>query len=329
MTDTHVENMFKHLDAVYELYSRRHNKKGIVNPIRKQYNQFKRAYALLTDEERSELFEIFFKSNAKLLTNRKSRSWMSETVYLYIDKSDDTMRINLSAFVRYASNIVSDTEEELRGLPESAAESRVELIYTDLIELYLYRIIAKVTDDKTVREILSDIETDLGEEVTNGPPPRPSTSVANNPLMNMGGFGTMMEQFTKVAGQLLSNPNITGTPTGSSNGEPVDPAAIMNSFMDIFKDGDKMSKMGEIVSDFQKTPPDQWMNKLKALPNDPTMQAIYKTIIDPNITPEMASQLVNKLNVGAAGEYGEGDIEVGGVYTEGENGLVVVSSKDT
>lgn len=328
--DKHVGDFLAHIDAVLAVHERG-QKSRIVNPIKKQFVHFKRAYPLLTDEEKKAVFSNFFSANKSVLTNRKSRQWDKSGAYLYIDPSDISMRVSVSAFWRYATSIVADTNEELRGLPDSAADSRTEFIFPDLIELYLYRALLQVVESPDLSIILTDIETDLGEEITQRNTP-PSLDTAARPGMQQGiqGMQGLLGQLGTFAKQLFGGGgDISAT---AAVGGAAGPGQILEGFTKMLNDKDSMGKLAGVMASFSDTPPDKIMDRFRDLYTDPDLQAMVKTVIDVRIPPEIAGQIVNAIN--QSGTPAEGDTPFDtsddGVYVDADSadkgdGAVVVA----
>lgn len=281
--DKHVTDMFKHLDNIQSVRDRRSHGK-IINPIKKQFVAYKRAYDLLETDEKIDSFYQFYLDHKRTLTNKKSRNWAHNTAYLFVDREDQTMRISITGYYRYADEIMKDTMEELKGLPESAAESRTELIYPDLIELYIYRCLCKCIADKDMSGILTTIETDLGEDITTKPA---MNNTGNNDV------NPVVQNLMNMAGDMFKN--IKSPESGGAPGTP----GIANP--------DNINKMADIMQKLSTTPPNQIMTTLQGLYNDPEIQNIIKTVVDPNLAPEMVSSIFQNMN---AGPPAEGDIPV-------------------
>jgi hypothetical protein len=177
---------------------------------------------------------------------------------------------------------MKDTSDELKDLPESAADSRTELIYPDLIELYLYRCLAQCVVDPDVSTILVSIETDLGEDITTEPPKITQSPLGSNP---------MVQNLMNMAGDLFKNIN-----RPQSSGEQGDTQDVFNNMANTIGSQQSLSKMGEIMSKLQTTPPNQIMDTLKGLYNDPEIQKMVRAVVDPNLSPDMVSSILNNVN---------------------------------
>ena len=235
------------------------------------------------------------------------------------------MRISISAFWRYAQKISEETEEKYKD-DEDTLNSQTELIYPDLIELYLYRCLNNVIESNQLKTILTDIETDLGEEVTNAPPPTPKPQL---PMQNLGDF---MQKGAEFFGQMFNQQNLNtqAKPGEDQQAPPIDPSQLMTGLTSMFNDPKNMDKITGIVGELTKTPPNQIFDKMNTLKEDPDLYNMYKTIIDPNISPEIASQIVNNIN--NSGKAAEGDIPIEideGTTGEYANEKIVVSHTDS
>lgn len=300
--DKHMGDLLSHVDVIQKTRERSTTSKT-VNPIRKQYNQFKRAYSLLNLEEKTELISRFYKTHSKLLENQKTRSWGNANASLIIDPDDTGMRLNVSVFWRNANSIMKDTEDELKGLPDSAADTRVELVFPDLLELYLYRVLCEVVDSPALVKVLTNIEEDLGEEISNGPPP--SVKSSNGTAPDLSGMPPMMQQFMGMATDMFKH---IGQNAGGKEGiQGV--SSVLDSIGKAMSDSDNSSKISDIINQIQSTPPNQLMDKMKDLYNDPDLQRMAKAVMDPNLSPELASNIIATIN-GGGGEPAAGDVPV-------------------
>lgn len=268
--DKAVADLFKHVDNIQDERDRKSSGK-VMNPIKKQYVHYKRAYQLLEPDEKIFSFYSFYSDYHHILINRKSRNWPNHNAYLIIDREDNTMRMNVTGYYRYADIIMKDAMDDIRGLPDSAAESRTELIYPDLLEMYLYRCISEVVTDQDVITILASIATDLNEEVTQ--PVRPSAPVGVNPAI-----ADMMNMATNLF-------------KGISNTSDGNPNPLVDGLSEFMKN-DNVKKMSEIMGKLQTSQPHQIMETMKEIYNNPDVQRMVRSVIDPNIPHDVSGELL-------------------------------------
>jgi hypothetical protein len=299
--DKHMGDLLSHVDVIQKTRERSTTSKT-VNPIRKQYNQFKRAYSLLNIEEKTDLIARFYKVHSKLIENQKARNWGNANASLIIDPDDTGMRLNMSVFWRNANTIMKDTEDELKGLPDSAADTRIELVFPDLLELYLYRVICEVIDSPATVKVLTNIEEDLGEEISNGPPPTAKGGSSTAP--DLSGMPPMMQQFMGMATDMFKN---IGQNAGGQEGVQ-GVSSVLDSIGKAMADTDNTSKISDVIGQIQTTPPNQLMDKMKDLYNDPELQRMAKAVMDPNLSPDLASNIIASINGGNV--PAEGDVPV-------------------
>lgn len=151
-------------------------------------------------------------------------SWVADESVMIVfgskEEPSPNMRIMFSAFYRHAKRLVAKTEKELIGRPDKEYQGRKELIYPDVMLLYLYRMFQCVAPEEErhrVGSIVSHIESELGIENGSSISTRMESSplsMVTNMMASLGlkpPDGSAMPNpadFDNVLGKLMNKPEV-------------------------------------------------------------------------------------------------------------------------
>lgn len=218
------------------------------------------------------ILSLYLRFKDTLIKNKDDFSWLENDSVILIfgefphdqnkDKRSKNIRILLSSIYRKAISLKDRVESELDGLPDSAYENRNELIYPDIIVMYLLRLFLEVSSEQEkpiIESLLRDVEISLGKSPDSYPDTTPNSfsgilGCATNMVKRMGinipdGAKLPSEtEITSMMNGIMQNPatgellsNIFKGIDGGNGGQP-NIGGLFNNIMENFRDG-KLAKV--------------------------------------------------------------------------------------
>jgi len=140
--------------------------------------------------------ECFLRFKKHILSGKKF-SWIEDSSVMIIfgdgsDRPSKNMMIMFSAFYRTAKRLEEKVQKSLEGMPDSMFD-RKELIYPDVLLMYLYRLFSEVCSEEekpTIISIVKGLELELGMTTNTHP------DITSDPMMAgiMSSAMNMMKQ---------------------------------------------------------------------------------------------------------------------------------------
>jgi len=180
--------------------------------------------------------ECFFRFK-KFIMVQKNFSWIeNESIMIIFGdgsvRPSKNMMIMFSAFYRTAKRLEERVQKSLEGMPDSMFQDRKELIYPDILLMYLYRLFSEVcseSDKPFIMTIVKGLELELGMTSTSHP------DVTSNP---------MMANVMSLATDVIKKSGLNVDP----NMKMPNPMDLMNAFTGIVNN----PKTQEILQDVMK-----------------------------------------------------------------------------
>ena len=274
METTKVDKSFNQLMDVIQKVIDLKQRGNIVstNPIYKYFRKFRRVYASLTTDEKKEMItKMYDKFKDEILSGKDDWILSGHPSIGY-----DTIKICVGMFYGYACEIRDTTKKELEGLPDSAYQTRNELIYPDIIKLHLYRIIHIYEKDEKNKLIISKFIDEIEDEV--GLESRPGTD--KNPMDNMMSMFSNMMSGAKGPGGEAKMPDL-----GNLSG-------LLGSFMN---NPAIKEQFGSIIDNFKDIKSfEEILPKMSAVLNDPKVGELVDGMVS-KLDPERRSATINGL----------------------------------
>lgn len=244
-------------------------KGNIIQPniIYKCFNGFRRVYKDFDNEEKYDIINKLYESNEKKILGGTDE-WLKEDLPTF---GMGKLKIYVGNFYNDALKLQSSAEEELEGLPDSAYQNRMDLIYPQIIRLNVYRILHGFHKEKSVKselkKVINDLEDELGVE--NDAPAK--TAMGGHPLEGM--MNVMTNLMSKMA---------AGNGAAGEEGAAVPDMGQLGGLMSkIFTQPETQDKIGSMFNNIDKvkSPADLFSHVANTM-NDPKLQELITGMVE-------------------------------------------------
>lgn len=219
------------------------------------------------------VLELYLRFKHLINKNKTDFAWIENNSVVLIlgdgtDRPSNNIRVMVSHFYRQAKNLAQRVEKQLDGHPASDYDNRLELIYPEIILLYLFRLFRDVAPDQDKSNldfIVKHLESSLGkgEDCNPDTTPDPMANVLSLATSFMSKMGLKPPADSKMPNtndisnifqKILSDPktNETFSELFKNIGEAKDLNQMMVSVGESVKNGKLNNLMSELVNITEK-----------------------------------------------------------------------------